>query len=179
MSNIIKHKSSNISGLVPSTGSIDQAELAINIFDGKLYTKNSSNSVINLGVTSISGTSITPDSGNFTSGLYVNGVPVSLSGHQHNDNNDDTVVRTTGTQSISGIKTFDSYAFFNSNDTREASQYGRKSPFGNISLENSGTNFITGFNWVWSINFYTKLWTPNNRHSKYCSDVSCSCCYYI
>ena len=143
MSNIIKHKRSNISGLVPSTGSIDQAELAINIFDGKLYTKNSSNSVINLGVTSISGTSITPDSGNFTSGLYVNGVPVSLSGHQHNDNNDDTVVRTTGTQSISGIKTFDSYAFFNSNDTREASQYGRKSPFGNISLENSGTNFIT------------------------------------
>jgi hypothetical protein len=83
MSNIIKHKRSNISGLVPSTGSIEQAELAINIFDGKLYTKNSSNSIINLGVTSISGTSITPDSGNFTNSLQVNGSGVSLIGHSH------------------------------------------------------------------------------------------------
>lgn len=60
MPNTIKHKRSSIPGLVPGTGSLDQGELAINIADGKIYTKNSSNNIINLGITSISGTSITP-----------------------------------------------------------------------------------------------------------------------
>jgi hypothetical protein len=83
MSNIIKHKRSDISGLVPGTGSIDQAELAINIFDGKLYTKNINNSIINLGVSSISGTNITPNSGNFTNSLRLNNSGVSVTGHSH------------------------------------------------------------------------------------------------
>lgn len=83
MSNVIQHKRNSTAGLVPSTGSLNQGELAINIGDGKFYTKNSSNSVINLGVTSISGTLITPASGNFLNSLSVNGTGVSLSGHSH------------------------------------------------------------------------------------------------
>lgn len=79
MPNTIKHKKSTTAGLVPGTGSIDQAELAINIADGKLYTKNSGNSIINLGVTSISGTYITPNSGNFSNSLRLNGNEVLTS----------------------------------------------------------------------------------------------------
>ena len=87
MPNIIKHKRNSVAGTVPSTGVLDQGELAINIADGKLYTKNSSNVVINLGVTSISGTSITPASGNFSNSLRVNGTGVSISGHTHTSSN--------------------------------------------------------------------------------------------
>ena len=71
MPNIIKHKKNSVAGTVPATGVLDQAELAINIADGKFYTKNSSNVVINLGVSSISGTSITPASGLFSSAVGV------------------------------------------------------------------------------------------------------------
>lgn len=71
MPNIIKHKRNSVAGTVPATGVLDQGELAINIADGKFYTKNSSNVVINLGVTSISGTSITPASGLFSSAVGV------------------------------------------------------------------------------------------------------------
>ena len=83
MANIILHKRSSTPGTVPTSGALSQGELGINIGDGKLYTKNSGNNVINLGVTSISGTSITPSSGNFSNYLAVNGVPVSVSGHSH------------------------------------------------------------------------------------------------
>jgi hypothetical protein len=77
MPNIIKHKRNSVAGTVPGTGVLDQGELAINIADGKLYTKNSSNVVINLGVSSISGTSITPASGNFNY-LAVSGVTAAV-----------------------------------------------------------------------------------------------------
>lgn len=73
MPNIITHKRSSTSGVVPAASGLSQGELAINIADGKFYTKNNANSVINLGVTSISGTYITPASGLFTSNLIVNG----------------------------------------------------------------------------------------------------------
>jgi hypothetical protein len=65
MPNIITHKRSSTSGVVPAASGLSQGELAINIADGKFYTKNNANSVINLGVTSISGTYITPASGTF------------------------------------------------------------------------------------------------------------------
>jgi hypothetical protein len=71
MPNIIQHKRSSTSGVVPVATGLSQGELAINIADGKLYTKNSSNSVINLGVTSISGTSITPSSGLFSNSVGI------------------------------------------------------------------------------------------------------------
>jgi hypothetical protein len=83
MANTIQHKRSSTSGVAPAASGLSQGELAINIADGKLYTKNNVNSVINLGVTSISGTYITPSSGNFFNYLAVNGVPVSVSGHSH------------------------------------------------------------------------------------------------
>jgi hypothetical protein len=86
MPNIIQHKRSSTPGAVPLATGLSQGELGINIGDGKLYTKNSSNAVINLGVTSISGTSITPSSGNFTQSLQVNGTGVSVSGHTHVSN---------------------------------------------------------------------------------------------
>ncbi len=75
MPNIITHKRSSTSGVVPVASGLSQGELAINIADGRLYTKNNTNTVINLGVSSISGTSISPASGNFTS-LTVNGTGV-------------------------------------------------------------------------------------------------------
>jgi hypothetical protein len=83
MANTIQHKRSSTSGVAPAASGLSQGELAINIADGKLYTKNNSNTVINLGVTSISGTYITPASGNFSNSLKVNGVEVSVSGHNH------------------------------------------------------------------------------------------------
>jgi hypothetical protein len=79
MANTIKHKRSSTAGLVPGTGSLDQGELAINLADGKIYTKNSSNTIINLGTTTISGTSITPNSGNFINSLQLNGTGVMIS----------------------------------------------------------------------------------------------------
>lgn len=108
MPNTIKHKRSSTVGLVPGTGSIDQAELAINIADGKLYTKNSGNTIINLGVTSISGTYITPNSGNFINALSLNNNPVWHSGNFDTNN----IVRMTGSQSISGSKTFNAQPTF-------------------------------------------------------------------
>lgn len=83
MPNTILHKRNSTPGAVPPATGLSQGELGINIGDGKLYTKNSSNNIINLGVSSISGTSITPSSGNFSNYLAVNGVPVSVSGHSH------------------------------------------------------------------------------------------------
>ena len=73
MANIIKHKRSSTYGAVPPATGLSQGELGINIADGKLYTKNSSNNIINLGITSISGTTITPATGLFSSTLIVDG----------------------------------------------------------------------------------------------------------
>jgi hypothetical protein len=77
MPNIIQHKRSSTSGVVPAATGLSQGELAINIADGKFYTKNNTNTIINLGVTSISGTSITPASGNFNY-LAVSGVTAAV-----------------------------------------------------------------------------------------------------
>jgi hypothetical protein len=71
MPNIIQHKRSSTPGNVPLVTGLAQGELGINIGDGKLYTKNSSNSIINLGITSISGTSITPSSGLFSNSIGI------------------------------------------------------------------------------------------------------------
>lgn len=72
MSNIIQHKRNSTPGTVPGTGALSQGEIGINIGDGKFYTKNSSNNIINLGVSSISGTTITPASGLFSGDIVAN-----------------------------------------------------------------------------------------------------------
>jgi hypothetical protein len=66
MANLIQHKRSSTSGVVPTSGSLSYGELAINYADGKLYTKLNNNTVVNLGVTSISGVGIRPSSGVFS-----------------------------------------------------------------------------------------------------------------
>lgn len=97
MPNVIQHKRNSTPGAVPTTGSLSQGELGINIGDGKLYTKNTNNTIINVGVSSISGTAITPASGNFSGYLAVNSVPVSVSGHSHgNISNSGTIGSIAG-----------------------------------------------------------------------------------
>ncbi len=49
MANTIKIKQSSVSGKVPLAGDLEQGELAINTLDEKLYTKNSTGSVVQLG----------------------------------------------------------------------------------------------------------------------------------
>jgi hypothetical protein len=82
MPNIIQHKRSSTSGVVPAATGLSQGELAINIADGKFYTKNNTNTIINLGVTSISGTYITPASGSFNTVIFNNAGDPSLSARQ-------------------------------------------------------------------------------------------------
>ena len=49
MANTIKIKQSSVSGRVPQAADLEQGELAINTLDEKLYTKNSSGAVVELG----------------------------------------------------------------------------------------------------------------------------------
>jgi hypothetical protein len=51
MANTIKIKRSAVEGKVPATGDLDLGELAVNTFDGKLYTKkdNGTASIVDLG----------------------------------------------------------------------------------------------------------------------------------
>jgi hypothetical protein len=49
MANIIKIKQSSVASRVPQAVDLEQGELAINTNDEKLYTKNSSGSVVELG----------------------------------------------------------------------------------------------------------------------------------
>jgi len=49
MANVIKIKQSSVASRVPQASDLEQGELAINTNDEKLYTKNSSGSVVELG----------------------------------------------------------------------------------------------------------------------------------
>jgi hypothetical protein len=49
MANIIKLKQSSVAGKVPISGDLIQGELAVNTNDEKLYTKNSSGTIVELG----------------------------------------------------------------------------------------------------------------------------------
>ena len=56
MATTIKIKSSSVASKVPTAGSLEVAELAINLADQKLYSKDASNTVFELGgVTSVNG----------------------------------------------------------------------------------------------------------------------------
>lgn len=71
MSNIIQHKRNATPGAIPTTGNLSYGELAINYTDGKLYTKNNSNNIINLPVASINGANITPGLISTSSGVII------------------------------------------------------------------------------------------------------------
>ena len=49
MSTVIKPKRSEVAQSVPSAGSLATGELAMNITDGKFYTKNTGGSVVEIG----------------------------------------------------------------------------------------------------------------------------------
>lgn len=49
MTTVIKPKRSEIAASIPTTGQLQVGELAINITDGKIYTKTSSNTIKELG----------------------------------------------------------------------------------------------------------------------------------
>lgn len=48
MANIIKIKRSSLADAIPTTGQLSQGELAINIADKKIYTKDSSDNIVDL-----------------------------------------------------------------------------------------------------------------------------------
>ena len=62
MANKIIIKKSSVAGKVPATGDLDIAELAVNLADAKLFTKNASGTVIQLGGGSGSGDVVGPSS---------------------------------------------------------------------------------------------------------------------
>ena len=49
MANTIIIKNSTTSGVVPGTGDVDVGELALNVEDRKMYTKNSGGTVVQVG----------------------------------------------------------------------------------------------------------------------------------
>lgn len=46
MPNVIRHKRSTTAGVAPSAGQLTDGELAINVADGALFTKNSSGAIV-------------------------------------------------------------------------------------------------------------------------------------
>ena len=56
MANTIITKNSSTASAVPAAGSLTQGELAVNVTDKKLYTKNSGGSVVEITPTAIQGT---------------------------------------------------------------------------------------------------------------------------
>lgn len=79
MANTIITKNSSTASAVPSAGSLTQGELAVNVTDKKLYTKDSGGSVVEITPTAIQGTSVSAipsaalGSGTANSGTYLRG----------------------------------------------------------------------------------------------------------
>lgn len=48
MANIIKHKRSSTAGAIPTASQLEQGQIAVNLTDKKLYTKDASNVVVDL-----------------------------------------------------------------------------------------------------------------------------------
>jgi hypothetical protein len=71
MANTIQHKRSNTPSSIPGSSSLSYGELAINYTDGKVYTKNNNNNIINLAASSISGVNINPGLITTNSGLII------------------------------------------------------------------------------------------------------------
>ena len=139
MANTIQHKRSNTPSSIPGSSSLSYGELAINYTDGKIYTKNNSDNIINLAASSISGIDISP--ANITAisfsgaGTGLTGTASSLtSGFVTNG------VYTVNPQTISGVKTFADRVVSTSGPLYI---YGSSQPIGNIHLENNNFNFIS------------------------------------
>jgi hypothetical protein len=80
MANKIVLKKSSVAAKVPLATDLDIGELAVNLADAKLYTKNASGTVIQLGGGSGSGTVTSVALSGGTTGLTTTGSPITTSG---------------------------------------------------------------------------------------------------
>jgi hypothetical protein len=80
MANKIVLKKSSVAAKVPLATDLDIGELAVNLADAKLYTKNAGGTVIQLGGGSGSGTVTSVALSGGTTGLTITGSPITTSG---------------------------------------------------------------------------------------------------
>jgi hypothetical protein len=82
MATVIKPKRSEVAASVPATGDLEVGELALNIADGKFYTKTSSNVVKEVGgAGSVTLQSVTNIGASTTNDILLNGADIIFEGN--------------------------------------------------------------------------------------------------
>ena len=85
MSTVIKLKRSETPSQIPSSGSLEVGELAMNITDGKFYTKNSGGTVLEVGgAGSVSLQDVTDNNNVTTNDITLNGSDLVFEGALEN-----------------------------------------------------------------------------------------------
>ena len=85
MSTVIKLKRSETPSQIPSAGSLETGELAMNITDGKFYTKNSGGTVVEVGgAGSVTLQDVTDNGAITTNDLTLNGSDIVFEGALEN-----------------------------------------------------------------------------------------------
>ena len=85
MSTVIKLKRSETPSQIPSSGSLETGELAMNITDGKFYTKNSGGTVVEVGgAGSVSLQDVTDNNPVTTNDITLNGSDLVFEGALEN-----------------------------------------------------------------------------------------------
>ena len=85
MSTVIKLKRSETPSQIPSAGSLESGELAMNVTDGKFYTKNSGGTVVEVGgAGSVTLQDVTDNGGVTTNDLTLNGSDLVFEGALEN-----------------------------------------------------------------------------------------------
>ena len=85
MSTVIKLKRSETPSQIPSSGSLETGELAMNITDGKFYTKNSGGTVVEVGgAGSVSLQDVTDNNPVTTNNITLNGSDLVFEGALEN-----------------------------------------------------------------------------------------------
>ena len=85
MSTVIKLKRSETPSQIPSSGSLEVGELAMNITDGKFYTKNSGGTVLEVGAAgSVTLQDVTDNGAITTNDITLNGSDVVFEGALEN-----------------------------------------------------------------------------------------------
>ncbi len=70
---VVKIKQSSVAGKVPEAGDLQQGELALNVADVKLYSKNASGAIITLAAGAVAAAPLTIDMGNFERNVILDG----------------------------------------------------------------------------------------------------------
>ena len=85
MSTVIKLKRSETPSQIPSAGSLEAGELAMNVTDGKFYTKNSGGTVVEVGgAGSVTLQDVTDNGAITTNDLTLNGSDIVFEGALEN-----------------------------------------------------------------------------------------------